>query len=398
MNGHARSIGGPILTKPFLLLLALLALTGLLILWRFAAGLGPTTALSDGYPWGIWIAFDVVTGTALACGGYAVAILVYILNQGRYHPLVRPAILTSALGYTVAGLSLAVDVGRPWNFWRVPLFVNQWNLDSALLEVALCIMSYIGVLWIEVSPSLLERAEQAPVPLLAKASAFIRPRLERALVWIIALGLLLPTMHQSSLGTLMRLAGRKLHPLWQTPALPLLFLISCVAMGYAAVVFESTLAAVAFRRPPETRMLAGLSRAVVAVLFLFLAVRLVDVLARGQAARILALDAHALLFLLELAVLLAPALMLLSRAVREDRGRLFGAALLVMFGGAFYRFNSYLIAFNPGQGWSYFPAVPELMITIGFVGLEIALYVVIVKRFPILGGIPRPAPQTRSLP
>src|SRR5215470_11282988 len=138
MRTEARPVGGTIFTRPFKVLLLLFVASAVVIAWRFAAGIGPVTALSDGYPWGIWIAFDVVTGTAFACGGYAVALLVYILNRGRYHPLVRPAILTSALGYSIAGLSLVVDVGRPWNFWRVPVFFWQWNFDSALLEVALC--------------------------------------------------------------------------------------------------------------------------------------------------------------------------------------------------------------------------------------------------------------------
>jgi len=121
-RSHAAPVGGRLLTLPYKILLALAALGTVLIVWRFAAGLGAATAMSDGYPWGLWITFDVVIGTALACGGYAIAILVYVFNRGRYHPLVRPAVLTSALGYTIAGLSVAVDVGRPWHMWKVPLF------------------------------------------------------------------------------------------------------------------------------------------------------------------------------------------------------------------------------------------------------------------------------------
>ena len=386
MSARAQPIGGPILTRPFLGLLAVFGAAAAVIAWRFAAGIGPVSGLSDGYPWGIWIAFDVVTGTALACGGYAIAILVYILNKGRYHPMVRPAILTSALGYTVAGLSLAVDVGRPWNFWRVPVFVTAWNFDSALLEVALCIMSYIVVVWVEVSPAFLESARQSRYPLLRRIGGLAWQLLDRALVWIIALGLLLPTMHQSSLGTLMILTGRKLHPLWQTPLLPLLFLISCLVMGYAVVVFESTLSSMLFRRPQERRMLAALSGAMVIVLLLFLGVRLADVTARGELDRLLALDRFSLLLLAELALVLAPALMLLQERRRRDLGHLFRAAILMMLAGALYRFDSFLIAFNPGEGWAYFPTVPEMMITIGLVALEIMAYVVLVKRFPILAG------------
>src|SRR5262245_41398699 len=171
---RAEAVGGPILTRPFKILLAV-GIAGVLVtIWRFAVGLGAATALSDGYPLGLWIAFDVVTGTALACGGYAVALLVYIFNRGKYHPLVRPAILTSALGYTIAGLSVAIDLGRPWNMWKIPLYFRSWNLNSALLEVALCIMAYVCVLWIELTPAML------------KPSRFTR-FLDRILIWIIAL-------------------------------------------------------------------------------------------------------------------------------------------------------------------------------------------------------------------
>ena len=387
MNSQAQPIGGTILTKPFRALLLICGVAATLIAWRFWAGIGPVSGLSDGYPWGIWIAFDVVTGTAFACGGYAVALLVYILNRGRYHPLVRPAILTSALGYTIAGLSLAVDVGRPWNFWRVPIFVWQWNFDSALLEVALCIMSYIGVLWIEVSPAVFERLQDTPWAPVRRIASVLTRILDKVLVWIIALGLLLPTMHQSSLGTLMVLTGHKLHPLWQTPLLPLLFLISCVVMGYGTVVFESLLSSTAFRRPRETRMLGSLSSTMIAVLFLFLGVRLADLTWRGAWTRLAGSAGYGLLLGVELALFLVPALMLLSKARRSDPGHLFRAGMLMMLAGALYRFDSVLIAFDPGEGWTYFPTVPEMLITLGLVALEIMAYIVLVKTFPILRGI-----------
>src|SRR6478672_6545590 len=169
MSAHAhavpRPVGGSLLSPGLLVLGALTALAGLLIVWRFAAGLGATTALNDGYPWGLWIAFDVVTGTALACGGYAMALLVYIFNKGKYHPLIRPAILTSALGYSIAGFSVVIDIGRPWMAWKLPLFINHWNLNSALLEVALCIMAYCVVLYIELMPAVLEKFKGQPTTL-----------------------------------------------------------------------------------------------------------------------------------------------------------------------------------------------------------------------------------------
>src|SRR5574338_1562947 len=217
MTTHAaQPVGGPIFTRGFRVLAGVFALGAVFILWRLFAGLGAVSALSDGYPWGLWIAFDVVTGTALACGGYAVALLVYIMNKGRYHPLVRPAVLTSALGYTLAGIGIGLDVGRWWNIWRVPLFFWEWNLNSVLLEVALCVMSYIFVLWLELSPAFLEKAKETNIPRLRDFATKALPFVNRALLWVIALGILLPTMHQSSLGSLMLLAGPRLHPLWNT--------------------------------------------------------------------------------------------------------------------------------------------------------------------------------------
>jgi Ni/Fe-hydrogenase subunit HybB-like protein len=367
-------------------LAAVVATLGIgVMLWRLAAGLGAVTALSDGYPWGLWIAFDVVTGTALACGGYAVAILVYILNRGRYHPLVRPAILTSALGYSLAGLSILLDVGRPWLAWKLPLFW-LWNLNSTLLEVALCIMAYTVVLAIELSPAFFERGREARPAWLRRLSGRAIAFLDRALVWIVALGLLLPTMHQSSLGTLMLLTGPRLHPLWNTPWLPMLFLLSCIAMGYAAVVFESAVSSAAFRRRTDMPMLAALARPIGFTVVLFLGLRLADLAWRGRLGLALAFDVQGVFFLLEIALLVAALLVLASERRRSDPGHLFRAAMMLMLGGGLYRFDTYLVAFNPGPGWSYFPAVPELFMTLGIVALEILGYVAVVRYFPILAG------------
>jgi Ni/Fe-hydrogenase subunit HybB-like protein len=200
--------------------------------------------------------------------------------------------------------------------------------------------------------------------------------------------MLLPTMHQSSLGTMMLLSGPRLHPFWNTPWLPLLFLVSCLAMGYAAVIFESTLSSHFFRRPRETRMLAALSGVMVWVLAAFGGFRLAELALRGELARLARLDRYALFFLAEIALVALPLLMLASRARRNDPRSLFQAALLLMLGGGLYRFDTYLVAFNPGDHWSYFPAVPELLFTLGIVAFEIAAYIFVVKKFPILRGQP----------
>ena len=388
---HAMPVGGRLLTVPYKILLALAALGAGLVVWRFAAGLGATTALSDGYPWGLWITFDVVIGTALACGGYAMAILVYIFNKGRYHPLVRPAVLASALGYTLAGLSVAIDVGRPWHIWKVPLQFWRWNLNSALLEVALCIMAYVFVAWIELSPALLERWTASGREGLRRFAERTLPWIERGLIWVLVVGMLLPTMHQSSLGSLMLLTGPRLHPLWNTPILPLLFLINCLAMGYAAVVLESTLSSRVFGRKPETRMLGTLEQVAAWGSLLFVALRLGDVAVRGRFELALKPDLYGVLFWLENLLCLAPLAGVVSRKRGYDPGRLFRGAMLMALGGALFRFDTYLVAFDPGPGWHYFPSVPEILVTVGLFAAEVAVYIALVKRFPILGGA-RPAP------
>lgn len=382
---EASPVGGPILTRSFKYLLLFLGIWAVVLVWRFAAGIGAVSGLSDGYPWGIWIAFDVVTGTALACGGYAVAILCYILNKGKYHPLVRPAILTSALGYSVAGLSIVIDVGRPWLIHNIPLRMGDWNLNSALLEVALCVMAYTGVLWLELAPAFLEKMKDASSPGLRSFANFGLKFFDKALIWIIALGLLLPTMHQSSLGTVMLISGHKMHGLWSTTMIPLLYLLSCIAMGYAIVVWESTLSSRAFSRPREDSMLKSLSGAMVVVLGLFLAVRIVDLVVLGKAAAMFTSGGMSLLFWIENA-LVVYAIFLLAGSRRQHFPNVMRAALVIVFVGALYRFDSYIVAYDPGPGWSYFPSFPELFITFGIVGLEIAIYIVIVKTFPILAG------------
>jgi Ni/Fe-hydrogenase subunit HybB-like protein len=391
-------VGGPVLTTPVKILGALAALGFVLVVYREATGLGAATAMNDGYPWGFWIAFDVVVGTALATGGYAVAILIYILNRGHYHPLVRSAILTSALGYTLGGVGVMLDLGRFWNTTKLPLFWN-WNLHSVLLEVALCISLYTLVLWVELSPAFLERWREAKNERLRKVSRKALPIIERAMPWLLALGLLLPTMHQSSLGSLMILSGPKLHPLWQTPLLPLLFLISCIGMGYSAVVIESTLSTSAFRLRDETPILAGLSTAMLTVLGLYVLVRVVDIVARGKLSLVFAGDGYSLLFLLEMTLFIAAIVMLLMKRKLTDAGHLFRAAMVVVTAGALYRFSTFLIAYRPAiGGWHYFPALTEILITVGLVSAEVVAYIFVVKRFPVLSSARAPVARMKPAP
>jgi len=392
MSSQAEPVGGPVIFNRFTKFLVMfLGIWVLILLYRFLTGIGTVSGLTDGYPWGIWIAFDVVTGTALACGGYAIAILCYVLNKGKYHPLVRPAILTSALGYSMAALAIVFDVGRWWGIWKIPLGgfpdVGHYNWNSALLEVALCVMAYVGVLWIELGPAFLEKWKAtSKKPGTVKFAEAGLKFYDKAMIWIIALGLLLPTMHQSSLGTLMLIAGKKLHPLWYTGWIPLLFLISCIGMGDAVVVWESGVSSAVFKRDRHDAMLTSLSGAMVIVLALYLILRFADLIISGKLMLMFTSGVLSVVFWIEIALFAIPMVMLMRYKDRANYSTMLKASILIMFAGAMYRFDAYIVAFNPGKNWSYFPTVPEMLITIGTVALEVYLYLVIVKRYPILSG------------
>ena len=368
---EAKPVGGKVFTGPFLFFLVITLIGIYFLAKRFMFGIGAVSNMNDGFPWGIWITYDVVVGTAFACGGYSMALLVYVFNNGEYHPLVRPALLASMFGYTLAGVSVFIDIGRYWHIYNVflPWFTN---FNSVLLEVALCIAAYIAVLWIEFSPAFLE------------AKTGTKSKVNKLLIFFIALGILLPTMHQSSLGSVMILAGNKLSPLWWTPALPLIFLISAITMGYTVVIFESTLSALGLKRPFETDIISKLSLVIPILLVIFLVIRFGDLLMRGQLGLALSGDLQGNMFLLENILHILPLIILASATNRKNAKMLFFSACCLMAGGLLFRFNTYLVGFNPGEGWHYFPAIGEQFITYSIIAAEILLYMIFVKKLPVL--------------
>ena len=361
-------------TGPFFLIsIIIIALSFYYMAKRFTLGLGAVTNMNDGYPWGIWIAYDVVVGTSFACGGYVMAIMVYVFNRGRYHPLVRPALTASVFGYSLAGFSVFLDLGRYWQMYNIFL-PNLANPNSVLLEVALCIATYTLVLWIEFTPAFLEKI----------GNKSLKERLDKIIFFIIALGVLLPTMHQSSLGSLMIAAGHKLSPLWWSPFLPLFYLVSALTMGYAAVIFESSIASISFNTENENDILTGIGAIIRWLIVVFIVVRLIDLMARGALPLAFAGDTNGNWFLAEMALLVIPAAIFFCRDCRTRPAPMFIASVLLMLSGAVYRFSCYLIGFDPGEGWQYFPAFGEIMITLGIIAIEIAAYIVFVNKLPVL--------------
>jgi Ni/Fe-hydrogenase subunit HybB-like protein len=366
-------VGGSLVNIVTLSCGVLIALMAAILMVRFLFGLGAVTAINDGYPWGIWIAVDVVIGSAFACGGFSVAMLVYIFNKGEYHPLVRPALLASLFGYTLAGAGVMFDLGRWWNVWNM-FWPTSINPNSVMFEVAVCISLYIVVMWIEFSPVVFEK--------LGKDEA--RRKVGRAMFFVIALGTVLPMMHQSSLGTLLVVLGGQVHPLWQTPMLPLLYLLSAIFMGYAVVLFESCLTSTAYRRKLETHMLTPMAKIMLGVLAVFIVVRLGDVVLRGALPRAFQPSVQALMFWLEMACFIAPLILIGAESNRRNPARLFLAGVLLMLGGALMRLSGFLIGYETGGDFNYFPTLAEVLVTAGMFAVEILGYIIITRRFPVL--------------
>jgi len=369
---NEQPLEGRILTPTFLICGLLFLISLIFIAKRFIFGLGAVTNLSDGYPWGLWIAFDVVVGTALGCGGYAMAILVYVFNRGNYHFLLRPALVTSVLGYSLAGVAVVLDVGRYWHIYNIFLPWHM-NFNSILLEVALCVGAYVVVMWIEFLPAFLIKFGAD------KAKAFMN----KIMYIFIALGILLPTMHQSSLGTMMMIAGTKLSPLWWSKMLPALFLISSIFLGYAVVVIEASIAGTRYRLKDETHLMGKISGVAVWLIAIYLVIRFVDLGIRGHLGLAFRGDFLGNMFLLENILLVVPMAVLFVPTNRKSTRTLFLCAVSIALAAIIYRFNTYLIGFNPGNGWRYFPSAGEIWISLGIVSFEIMAFLFFIKKLPI---------------
>ena len=338
------------------------------IVLRYLNGLGATTNLSDGRPWGFWISFDLYCGVALAAGGFTLAGAVYIFNLRKYHPVVRPAILTAFLGYTLVILALLVDIGQPWYIWHAIIY---WNVHSPLFEVAICVMTYTAVLALEFSPAVFERLNWH-VPL----------RIIRAIqIPLVITGVVLSTLHQSSLGSMLLLMPDTLHALWYSPILPILFLTSAVAVGPAMVIFESTLSNRAFGHELDLDVLSGLARAIPYILGLYLLLKLVDLMVAGELGLLFSGYPHNLLWWAEITVgVILPIVLFSLASVRQSRRQLFWCAVLVVVGLVLNRFNASMLALDMRPGFTYFPHWMELAISVGLVA-DALLVVVLAYRF-----------------
>ena len=392
MIHNAAPVKAKFWTPGVVVLAALMAAGGVAIFARFIGGIGYVSNLTTARPWGLWIGVDVASGVALAAGGFTTAFLAHIIGRHYYEAVIRPALLTAMLGYTFVVLGLLVDIGRSWAIWK-PLV--HWNSTSVLFEVAMCVMFYLNVLYIEFLPIVAERFKgrvnlPGPLALLNRpmdAFLTLADRILAKAMWLfIIAGVVLSCMHQSSLGSLMLIAPTKLHPLWYTPILPLLFLTSAVAVGYPMVVFEATLATTSLKLDSEMKVLTPLTRITIFLLGLYLALKVGDMVVRRTYLYLLDGTAQTNAFVIELLFgVIVPWLMLLSPKLRQSRRALFIACSLIVGGVMLNRINVFVVGYRPPiSEANYFPAIGEILVTVGLIAALMFIYRFIVTYLPVL--------------
>jgi len=394
MSPHAKPV--PIAVKFWtpgtLVLVALMATGFLFVIARYIGGLAAVTNLNNAHPWGLWIGIDVATGVALAAGGFTTAALSHIFGRHHYEAITRPALLTAMLGYTFVSLGLVIDIGRSWAIWHPAVY---WQGNSVLFEVAMCVMIYLHVLYIEFIPIIVEHLK-GKVSLPGRLSILdnaierllgLADRILSKVMWVfIIAGVVLSCMHQSGLGSLMLIAPTKLHPLWYTPILPLLFLTSAIAVGYPMVVFETTMATSLLGLDGEMDILTPLTRITIFVLGIYMGLKIGDMIARRTYVYLLDGTVQSNAFIVEMVVgVIIPWFLLLIPGLRYSRRALFITSVLIVGGVALNRVNVFLVGFQPPYAeTSYFPSVGELSITAGLISALMFLYRVAVSYLPVL--------------
>ncbi len=351
---------------------------------RFVNGLGAVTNLSDGAPWGLWIGFDIMGGVALAAGGFVIAAAVYIFGLERYRPFVRPAILTAFLGYIAVAVGLLYDLGVPWHIWHP---VRYWQYHSVLFEVAACVMLYLTVLALEFAPVVLEHP-RFDKPLFGK----VLSGLKRVTIPLVIGGIVLSTLHQSSLGSLFLITPYRLHPLWYSPIMYVLFFISAIALGLMMVTLESLLAAFFLNHKVHKKLLSGLGLAAAAVLGVYVTLRVGDLAIRGVLTTYLDGSWPSMLFVSELAIsAIIPAALLLIKPVRSSIAGLALCAALTVSGMVMYRLDVAIVAFARPEELTYFPSWMEFAVSIGIVATFILIFIFFVENFRVYDDVEKAA-------
>lgn len=354
----------------WMLLVTLWGLGGYALTSRYALGLGAVTNLSDAFPWGIWKAL-VLCGIAFAAGGFLTACMVYIFRIRTFYPILRPVVLAAYLGYMLsASGSLIVDLGRYHQIWR-PIFF--WQHHSVLFEVSWCVMLYSGVLTVEFAPILLDKLGWRRV------SHFVHA----ITVPFVIGGVILSTLHQSSLGSLFLIVPNKLLPLWYTPMLPVLFFISALISGFAMAIFVSALSFWTFHKPLEPRVLTSLAKGMTPLLLIYLFLRVLDLTARNAWAAVFEYPLQGFLFTLEMLLLVLPLFVFLRTRWSGLRRWAFAASIPAMAGVVLNRLNVAWIGLLPSTGAAYVPSWIEMTVTLMLVSIGVVIFGLAARYLPL---------------
>lgn len=351
---------------------AIIVITGVYSTYlRFTGGLQSATNLSDTYPWGLWIGFDILCGVGLAAGGFTLCAVTHIFNIEKFKPLTRPAILTAFLGYLLVVFGLMYDLGKPYNIWHA---IIMWNPRSVMFEVAWCVMLYTTVLFLEFLPMVLEKFKWA------RFLSIIR----KISLPIMVVGILLSTLHQSSLGSLFLIIPTKMSPIWYSAYLPLYFFLSAVGVGFAMVIFESFLSARAFNRELEMDILSMAGLISVIILMLGFILKFGELITTGNISLLFSINEKSLLYYLEVLIgVLIPFGLLIQREIRESKKWLYIATVMIIAGFILNRMNVSITSVTSEAGVNYFPSINEISITLMLVVLGMWAFGLITRYFPV---------------
>ena len=364
------------------ILIVLMGIAFVVAMIRYMYGIGPISNLSNAYPWGFWISFDLFTGVAIGSGAFVMAAIVYIFELKEFQPLVRPSVLTGFLGYIMVVIALLVDLGHPERIWYMLI---HYNHTSVLLEIGICVMSYLTVLAIEFSPVIFEGLKWEKWAHLVHK--FIMP--------FVILGVVLSTLHQSSLGSLLLIQPEKLFPLWWTPILPVEFFISALAIGMAMVILESSLSSRYFKRGLELDLLEKLSRAIPYVLGIYLLVKFGEIFIAGDAHYLFTSGWMSVLFWTEVFIgAIIPLILFSIKRIRNNANSILVSAIVLLVGMILNRFDvswfavkhpdplTYIPTFMANHV-HYWPSLPEVSVSIGIFSAGILAFGLIAKYFPL---------------
>ncbi|MBU0559922.1 MAG: Ni/Fe-hydrogenase cytochrome b subunit [Bacteroidetes bacterium] len=361
----------------------IIAIGAVLIVLRFVKGLGAVTNLSQEYPWGIWIGFDVITGVAFAGGAYSLCFIVYILGDKKYKPIIRVTVLNGFLAYVFYAGALLLDLGKPWNVIN-PIIGNSFGVSSVMFLVAWHFMLYMLTELVEISPAFAEWLGWRKV----------RKYLHGLTLGAVILGITLSTLHQSGLGALFLMAKNKIHPLWYSEFIPILFFVSSIFAGLSMVIVEGSISHKVFKNrmsdevsKSHNSILFGLAKICAVVLYVYLFLKLL-LFIHGE--HWVHLNSQmGVLWLVEMIGFVALPCVIFTQAFRY-RNELWVkiGGIITMLGIILNRLNVSVIAFKWYAADRYFPSWMEIEITLAIIFLEILVLRWIIHRMPILSDSP----------